>query len=214
VVIRNLSLKCEIRYLKLQPSPEKQYGMVYETVAKWADRRGRASCGIIYARVRKTCDELAAFLQERGISARPYHRGLGSSQLDTTLEAWTEGDGCDIVVATVCFGMGIDKANVRYSSLIQHHFQMMIDGNGLGGSYTTISHFRSSRSYLADAYHSLTVSPASPQRLLPRDWLSYLTVPVLTNLLTSHYQAELAGTARSLFAFSWALQLMSFELAV
>jgi len=39
-------------------------------------RRARPSSGIIYCRTRKTCDELSAFLRGKGLSARPYHRGI------------------------------------------------------------------------------------------------------------------------------------------
>ncbi|THU90979.1 ATP-dependent DNA helicase [Dendrothele bispora CBS 962.96] len=82
-------------------------------------KRGKPSSGIIYCRTRKTCDELADFLRRKGLSARPYHRGLPSSQLEKTLKDWTvEGGstsgGIDVVVATIAFGLGIDKGDVRY----------------------------------------------------------------------------------------------------
>ncbi|OJA20194.1 hypothetical protein AZE42_04614 [Rhizopogon vesiculosus] len=91
---------------------------VYDFVMTLHRRRGRPSSGIIYCRARKTCDELSAFLRGKGISARPYHRGISSHTLDKTLSEWEVGGngdgGVDVVCATIAFGMGIDKADVRY----------------------------------------------------------------------------------------------------
>ena len=103
----------QVRYQPFLPTAEKQYINILEYITGLASRRGSGSCGIVYARTRKTCDELAEFLRRRGIQARPYHRGIAAQRLDTTLREWSEGDRCDVVVATVCFGMGIDKADVR-----------------------------------------------------------------------------------------------------
>ncbi|KAJ8591913.1 ATP-dependent DNA helicase [Rhizopogon salebrosus TDB-379] len=91
---------------------------VHDFVMTLHRRRARPSSGIIYCRARKTCDELSAFLRGKGISARPYHRGIGSHTLDNTLSEWEAGGngdgGVDVVCATIAFGMGIDKADVRY----------------------------------------------------------------------------------------------------
>lgn len=103
----------KVRYLPFLPAPETQYQAISEYISNLTAKRGQASCGIIYARTRQTCDDLAEYLRRKGIQARPYHRGVQRARLDATLRDWSDGNRCDVVVATVCFGMGIDKPDVR-----------------------------------------------------------------------------------------------------
>lgn len=69
--------------------------------------------GIIYCSSRKRVDELAAKLQHQGYSALAYHAGLSTEHRQQTQKAFQQDD-VNIVVATVAFGMGIDKPNVRF----------------------------------------------------------------------------------------------------
>lgn len=69
--------------------------------------------GIIYCRSRDRTQRLAMYLQQRDILARPYHAGLDASERRATQRAFI-CDDIDIVVATVAFGMGINKPNVRF----------------------------------------------------------------------------------------------------
>jgi len=75
--------------------------------------RHRSEGGIIYCLRRADVDNLAATLTRAGIKAMPYHAGLSSQQRTKTQDAFT-AEQCDVVVATVAFGMGIDRSNVRY----------------------------------------------------------------------------------------------------
>ncbi|MFM2475792.1 DNA helicase RecQ [Celerinatantimonas sp. MCCC 1A17872] len=70
-------------------------------------------CGIIYCTSRRRVEELAAKLTGQGYSAAAYHARLGLSERQRVQEAF-QRDELTIVVATVAFGMGIDKPNVRY----------------------------------------------------------------------------------------------------
>jgi ATP-dependent DNA helicase RecQ len=69
--------------------------------------------GIIYAATRRGVEVLAAYLQAAGVRAVAYHAGLPHAVRAQHQEAFAR-DAADVVVATVAFGMGIDKANVRY----------------------------------------------------------------------------------------------------
>ncbi|MBT8039805.1 MAG: DNA helicase RecQ [Gammaproteobacteria bacterium] len=69
--------------------------------------------GIVYALSRKRVEEIAGHLQDRGLSAAAYHAGLGAATRRDVQERFVRDDVA-IVVATVAFGMGIDKPNVRF----------------------------------------------------------------------------------------------------
>ena len=75
------------------------------------DQRGK--CGIIYCNSRAKVEDTAARLQSRGISAGAYHAGLEPQQRARVQEAF-QRDDVQVVVATVAFGMGINKPNVRF----------------------------------------------------------------------------------------------------
>ena len=70
------------------------------------------SSAIVYVRKRVTAEELAAFLNAKGIRAAYYHAGLPPLQRAMRQEAWKKGE-CPVMVATNAFGMGIDKPDVR-----------------------------------------------------------------------------------------------------
>jgi ATP-dependent DNA helicase RecQ len=69
--------------------------------------------GIVYCLSRKKVEETAAWLQEQGIAALPYHAGLDTTIRNTNQQKFLREEGI-VMVATVAFGMGIDKPNVRF----------------------------------------------------------------------------------------------------
>jgi ATP-dependent DNA helicase RecQ len=73
----------------------------------------REQSGIIYCLSRKSVESMADFLRDHGIKALPYHAGMEASARNAAQEAFRD-DEIDVIVATVAFGMGIDKSNVRY----------------------------------------------------------------------------------------------------
>jgi ATP-dependent DNA helicase RecQ len=94
----------------------------YRVVAKddprnqlWSflDAEHRGDAGIVYCLSRKRVEEVAAFLGGKGRVALPYHAGLDPSMRERNQDRFLKDEGV-IVVATIAFGMGIDKPNVRF----------------------------------------------------------------------------------------------------
>ncbi|MBW7902629.1 MAG: DNA helicase RecQ [Rhodocyclaceae bacterium] len=82
-----------------------------QLLAFLADRRGEA--GIVYCLSRKKVDETAEWLNAQGFSALPYHAGMDAASRAENQRRFLREDG-RIVVATIAFGMGIDKPDVRF----------------------------------------------------------------------------------------------------
>ena len=83
----------------------KQVGEVLE--------RHKGESGIIYCIRRADVDEMSGLLAARGYRVAPYHAGMNDQDRKKSQEAFVEED-VDVIVATVAFGMGIDKSNVRF----------------------------------------------------------------------------------------------------
>jgi ATP-dependent DNA helicase RecQ len=75
--------------------------------------RHRGKAGIVYCLRRKDVDEMTAHLKAARYRAVPYHAGMSAEDRRTTQEAFA-AEEADVVVATVAFGMGIDRSNVRF----------------------------------------------------------------------------------------------------
>ena len=75
--------------------------------------------GIVYVSRRKNAEDLAAFLQQQGVSAEGYHAGMGRDTRTRIQDAWKAGE-TRVIVSTNAFGMGIDKPDVRFVC----HFDM------------------------------------------------------------------------------------------
>lgn len=73
----------------------------------------KGECGIVYAFSRKDVENMAAYLQTEGYKAKAYHAGLSNDIRSEVYKEFTY-DEIDIVVATIAFGMGIDKSNIRF----------------------------------------------------------------------------------------------------
>lgn len=75
--------------------------------------RFRGESGIVYAFTRNETEKITVWLQKNGIKAMAYHAGLPAEERSRAYHAFVH-DEVDVIVATIAFGMGIDKSNIRY----------------------------------------------------------------------------------------------------
>lgn len=88
-------------------------------------RKHRDDSGIIYALSRASTEEIASKLRDHGINAAHYHAGMDAAARSNIQEAF-QRDDIRVIVATIAFGMGIDKSNVRF--VIHHDVSKNIEG--------------------------------------------------------------------------------------
>jgi ATP-dependent DNA helicase RecQ len=116
-IIEVLGLSGAPRYITSFDRPNIRYTVLEKHRPQSQLRRFLAhrqkESGIVYALSRKRVEEVAAYLQDQGYSAAAYHAGLNSDTRKQVQERFLKDD-LMIVVATVAFGMGIDKSNVRF----------------------------------------------------------------------------------------------------
>ena len=98
----NLSVRCR----------KKGTGNTREEILALIRRRAGES-GIVYCLSRRGVEQTADFLRVNGVRALPYHAGLPDDERHAAQEAF-QHDDIDVIVATIAFGMGIDKSNVRF----------------------------------------------------------------------------------------------------
>jgi len=96
----------------------------YKQALRFLEHRKDQS-GIIYCFSRRQVDDLSAHLSDRGFSVRPYHAGLADDERRRNQEAFIRED-VQIMVATIAFGMGINKPNVRF--ILHYDLPKSIEG--------------------------------------------------------------------------------------
>ena len=77
------------------------------------EERHAGQAGIVYCLSRNMVDDVTGWLRDRGIEALPYHAGMEAAERDANQQRFRREDGI-VVVATIAFGMGIDKPDVRF----------------------------------------------------------------------------------------------------
>ncbi len=128
-VVRELRLRDPVRYVSSFNRPNLTYRVLAkqkpmeQTLAFARARQGEA--GIVYCQSRKTAENVAERLASAGIKARPYHAGLMPEERSQNQELFLR-DEVQVICATVAFGMGINKPNVRY--VIHYDLPKNIEG--------------------------------------------------------------------------------------
>jgi ATP-dependent DNA helicase RecQ len=128
-IVKQLHLRSPACYVASFNRPNLTYRVAaksgaYEQILSYVRARPGES-GIIYAQARKTAESLAAKLTADGVKALPYHAGLAGGERSANQEAFLR-DEARVVCATIAFGMGINKPNVRF--VIHYDLPKNIEG--------------------------------------------------------------------------------------
>ena len=106
-------------FYEIQPKKD-----VAKQIIQYINNR-KGDSGIVYCLSRKKVEEIAEVLQINGINALPYHAGLEAKKRVAHQEAFLMDD-CDVIVATIAFGMGIDKPDIRF--VVHHDIPKSLEG--------------------------------------------------------------------------------------
>jgi ATP-dependent DNA helicase RecQ len=117
-IVERLSLESAEQFVSSFDRPNIKYRVLQKQSAKqqlehFLDAEHADDSGIIYCLSRRSVEETAQWLQDRGWDAMPYHAGLSVETRSANQKRFLREEGV-IMVATVAFGMGIDKPNVRF----------------------------------------------------------------------------------------------------
>jgi ATP-dependent DNA helicase RecQ len=116
-IVRQLALREPSIHIASFNRPNLYYAVRPKTNATYTEVRDRArendGAGIVYCLSRKRVDEIAERLQAGGVRALPYHAGLEADTRRDNQEAFIRDDA-QVIVATIAFGMGINKPDVRW----------------------------------------------------------------------------------------------------
>jgi ATP-dependent DNA helicase RecQ len=116
-IVERLGLESARQFISSFDRPNIRYRVVQKDNARrqlldfLAAHRGEA--GIVYCLSRKKVDETAEFLNQHGVKALPYHAGMDAGRRSINQRRFLREDGI-VIVATIAFGMGIDKPDVRF----------------------------------------------------------------------------------------------------
>ena len=117
-MVEKLSLQRAEQFISSFDRPNIRYTVVdkqnaRQQLLKFYKDQHQDDAGIVYCLSRKSVDSTATWLQKRGVKALPYHAGLDSTTRQRHQELFLREEGL-VIVATIAFGMGIDKPDVRF----------------------------------------------------------------------------------------------------
>jgi len=117
-IVRRLQLEEARIFVSSFDRPNIRYAIVdkqepREQLLRFIEEEHAGEAGIVYCLSRKKVDETAAWLAGRGVRALPYHAGMDAASRTEHQARFQREDGV-VIVATIAFGMGIDKPDVRF----------------------------------------------------------------------------------------------------
>jgi len=117
-IVERLQLGAARQFVSSFDRPNIRYTIVEKQeplaqLLRFIEREHEGEAGIVYCQSRKRVEEIAQRLCERGIDALPYHAGLDAAVRQANQDRFLREDGV-VMVATIAFGMGIDKPDVRF----------------------------------------------------------------------------------------------------
>ena len=153
--------------------------------------------GIVYAQTRKEVERLAEALKKEGVQCAPYHAGL-PAEVRAKVQSAFVAERLDVVVATIAFGMGIDRSNVRYVIHANNpksieHYQQEAGRAGRDGLPAECVLLASAADLVTHRQLALKDGPLSPDRAKVleralRDIGRFAVAPICRHrLLTEHF---------------------------
>jgi bloom syndrome protein len=113
--------RTNLTYAVLNKDPKK----IDDEIVSFIGKKYQGACGIIYCTSRAKCEETAAKLKRKGLKIDFYHAGLDTDDRVRVQNAWAANE-INIIVATIAFGMGIDKPDVRF--VIHYSLPQSLEG--------------------------------------------------------------------------------------
>jgi bloom syndrome protein len=111
--------------LTYEVRPKGKKAEVLASIVQTIRESYKRQSGIVYTLSRKNCEDLADHLNQSGINAHHYHAGMEAEEKADIQKMWQAGE-IHVIVATIAFGMGIDKADVRF--VIHHTIPKSLEG--------------------------------------------------------------------------------------
>jgi len=131
-IVERLGLGRARQFVSSFDRPNIRYAVAHDgghtPLLDFVRREHAGDAGIVYCLSRKKVERMAEWLVRHGIPALPYHAGMDARARRDNQEAFIHGEG-KVVVATIAFGMGIDKPNVRFVAhldlpkSLEHYYQ-------------------------------------------------------------------------------------------